>query len=227
MYLDRLEFKKDPLGSFDGRCRLLAAASVILTAAGITDTAILCAAALALLAALLRELSVALRRLLPVNLTACALWLPVIAGFSPHSALLYTLRINCAALAYMCFVAPMGISLIASSMSALRIPEKLVALFVLTHRYIFLLHGGLATALVSMRSRLPANTVLLQWRSLAAVFAASLTRAAFRAEKVGVAMSSRGFDGSFPAAVSFKWRIRDSVLLAACAVLFTAVTWLI
>ncbi|MDR1249910.1 MAG: energy-coupling factor transporter transmembrane protein EcfT [Treponema sp.] len=227
MYLDRLEFKKDSLRSFDGRCRLLAAASVILAAAVITNTAMLCAVALALLAALLRELSVVFRRLIPVNLMACALWLPVIAGFSPHSALLYTLRINCAALAYMCFVAPMGISLIASSMSALRIPEKLVSLFILTHRSIFLLYGGLATALISMRSRLPESAALRQWRSLAAVFAATVTRAAFRAEKVGVAMSSRGFDGSFPAAVSFRWRTRDSVLLAACAGFFAAVTWLI
>jgi energy-coupling factor transporter transmembrane protein EcfT len=227
MYLDRLAFKKDPLRFFDGRCRLLAAALVILAAAGITNPAILCAVALALLAALFRELGVALRRLLPVNLMACALWLPVVAGFSPRSALLYTLRINCAALAYMCFLAPMGISRIASSMTALRTPEKLVALFILTHRYIFLLSGGLATALVSMRSRLPENTALRHWRSLGAVFAASLVRAACRAERVGVAMSSRGFEGSFPATLSFRWRIRDSVLLAACAGFFAAVTWLV
>jgi cobalt/nickel transport system permease protein len=225
MYLDRLEFKKDPLRSFDGRCRLLAAALVILTVAGITNTALLCAAALALLAALFQELNVAFRRLVPVNLMAVALWLPVVAGFSPHSALLYTLRINCAALAYMCMVTPMGISRIASSMSALKTPEKLVSLFVLTHRYIFLLHGGFATALVSMRLRLPESATLRQWRSLAAVFAATLARAAFRAEKVNIAMSSRGFDGSFPVTVSFRWRTRDSVLLAACAAGFLAVTW--
>jgi cobalt/nickel transport system permease protein len=227
MYLDQLEFKKDPLGSFDGRCRLLSAALVMLAAAGITDPALLCAVVLALLAALFRELSVAFRRLIPVNLMAGALWLPVIAGFSPHSALLYTLRVNCVALAYMCFVAPMGISLIASSMSALKTPEKLVSLFVLTHRYLFLLSGGLATALVSMRSRLPENTLLRQWRSLAAVFAATLARAAFRSEQIGVAMASRGFDGSFPSTVSFRWRIRDSVLLAACAACFAAVAWLL
>ncbi|MDR1249180.1 MAG: energy-coupling factor transporter transmembrane protein EcfT [Treponema sp.] len=225
MYLDRLEFKKDPLGSFDGRCRLLAAALVILAAAGITNAAMLCAAALAFLAALFRELNVAFRRLLPVNMMAVALWLPVVAGFSPHSALLYTLRINAAALAYMCLVTPMGISRIASSLSALKTPEKLVSLFVLTHRSLFLLHGGLSTALVSMRSRQPENTALRQWRSLAAVFAATLVRAAFRAEKVNVAMASRGFDGGFPVTVSFRWRIRDSVLLGACALLFAAVVW--
>jgi cobalt/nickel transport system permease protein len=227
MHLDRLEFKNDLLKSFDGRCRLLSAALVIISTTSITDTALLCAVALALLAALGRDLGVAFRRLVPVNLMAVALWLPLVAGFSPHSALLYTLRINCAALAHMCFVAPMGIGRIASSMSALKTPEKLVSLFVLTHRYIFLLHGGLATALISMRSRLPESAALRQWRSLAAVFAATLARAAFRAEKVNVAMASRGFDGSFPAVVSFRWRARDSVLLAACAACFTAATWLI
>jgi cobalt/nickel transport system permease protein len=155
------------------------------------------------------------------------LWLPVIAGLSPWSVLLYTLRINCAALAYMCLVAPMSISLIASSLSALALPEKLVSLFVLTYRYIFLLCEGLDTALVSMRSRLSRNATAYRWRSLAAVFAATLARSAFRSEKVRIAMTNRGFAGAFPVTVAFTWRIRDSVLLAASILSVLAVVWLI
>jgi energy-coupling factor transporter transmembrane protein EcfT len=226
MHPHGLEFKNDPLNSFDGRCRILSAALVILAVANASEVVLLCVVALAGLCAAPREASVTVRRLIPVNMMSLALWLPVIAGLSPHRALLYTLRINCAALASMRFVVPMGISLIASSMTALRVNEKLVSLFVLTYRSLFLLNQGFATALAAMRSRLPEHTTAYQWRSLAAVFAAALTRAGIRSEKVRVAMSSRGFDGGFPATVSFVWRLRDSVLLAACAVFFGGLVWL-
>jgi cobalt/nickel transport system permease protein len=227
MYLDRLEYKKDLLKSFDGRCRLLSAASVIISVINITNTLLLYGAILAGLCVLLREFRVTIQRLIPVNMMAIALWIPVITGFNPHIALLYTLRINCAALVYMCFVAPMSISVLASSMSALKTPEKLVSLFVLTYRYIFLLYESLATALISMRLRLSKHNTAYQWYSMAAVFAATLTRAAFRSKKVWIAMSSRGFDGSFPIIVSSKWRIRDSVLLSVSAVFFVVVVWII
>lgn len=227
MYLDRLEFKKDILKSFDGRCRLLSAAFVIISVVSIRDVVLLSGAALVLLCAAPGEFRVTVRRLVPVNMMAVLLWLPLIAGFNPQSALLYTLRINCAALAYMRFVAPMGISLIASSMSVLRAPEKLVSLFVLTYRYIFLLYEGLATALAAMRLRLPENTAVYQWRSLAAVFAAALTRATFRSEKIRIAMLNRGFDGGFPVTFSFVWRTRDTVLLTLSAGFFAGLVWLV
>jgi cobalt/nickel transport system permease protein len=226
MYLDRLEFKKDPLKSFDGRCRLLSAALVIISVVAITDIVLLCAAAALCLCVSPGELRATIRRLVPVNMMVLALWLSLVAGFSPNSALLYTLRINCAALAYMRLVAPMSISLIASSMSMLRVPEKLVSLFVLTYRYIFLLHEGLVTTLAAMRSRLPENTTLYQWRSLGAVFAATLTRSALRSEKIEIAMLNRGFDGSFPVTVSFRWRLRDTVLLVLSAGFLAGLAWL-
>jgi cobalt/nickel transport system permease protein len=227
MYLDRFEYKKDLLKSFDSRCRLLSAASVIISVVNVTNTVLLCGVILALLCVLLREFRITMQRLIPVNVMAFALWIPVITGLNPHIALLYTLRINCAALVYMCFVAPMSISVFASSMSALKAPRKLVSLFVLTYRYIFLLYEGLATTLISMRLRLLKHNTAYQWRSMAAVFAATLTRAAFRSEKVWLAMSSRGFDGSFPIIISFKWRIRDSILLSGSAFFFVVVVWII
>ena len=112
-------------------------------------------------------------------------------------------------------------------MSALKLPEKLVALFVLTYRYIFLLYQGLAAALTAMRLRLPENNTLSQWRSLAAVFATTLTRAAFRSEKIRIAMLNRGFEGRFPVTLSFTWRLRDSALLAVSACFFAGLIWFI
>jgi cobalt/nickel transport system permease protein len=227
MYLDRLEFKKDLLRSFDGRCRLLSAAFIIISVVSLGDIVLLSVIALALLGMTPGEFPVTVRRLIPANMMAVLLWLPLAAGFSPRSALLYTLRINCAALAYMRFVMPLGISRIASSLSALRAPEKLVALFVLTYRYLFLLYEGFVAALAAMRLRLPENTVLAQWRSLAAVFAAALTRSVFRAEKIKIALLSRGFEGSFPVTISFGWKLRDSVLLGISICFFAGLVWLI
>ena len=218
MYLDRLEYKRDTLCIFDGRCRLL---SFILLAAAVLSTpsyAITGGAALLCMAALIREIRVTALRLIPVNVMSAALWLPVAFGFAPSKALLYTLRINCAALLSMCFVFPMGVSALAASMAGLGAPKKLISLFLLTYRYIFFLYERLFSALTSMRLRCTLQNDLYRWRSISAVFATALTGALFRGKKVWAAMLCRGFDGAFPVTVLLKWKFRDSLLLAACAV---------
>jgi cobalt/nickel transport system permease protein len=147
-----------------------------------------------------------------------ALWLPVAAGFDPYMALRYTLRINCAALLSMCLVFPMGISPFAAALAGLKIPRKLISLFILTCRYIFLLHERLFTALASMRLRRTIHNDMYRWRSISAVFASVLAGAVFRGEKIWAAMVCRGFDGTFPVTAVLRWKFRDSLLLAACAV---------
>jgi cobalt/nickel transport system permease protein len=217
MYLDRLEFKRDTLRIFDGRCRLLS--FVLLTAAVIGGAGYVLNGVLALvcLAALAREIRVTASRLIPVNLMTLALWLPVAFGFDPRKALLYTLRINCAALLSMWFVFPMGISALAASMAGLGAPPKLISLFMLSYRYIFFLYDRLFTALAAMRLRCTPHNDLYRWRSIAAVFAAALTRALFRGRMVWAAMRCRGFDGAFPVTAALDWKLRDSLLLAVCA----------
>jgi cobalt/nickel transport system permease protein len=219
MYPDRLEYKKDAFRVFDGRCRLLSA--FLLTAAAITTTSCLTLAGMILgcLPVLFREARVTLRRLIPVNTMAAALWLPAALGFDPSLALLYTLRLNCAALLSMCLVFPMGISLFAASMAGLKAPRKITALVILTCRYIFLLYERLFTALASMRLRCSIQHDLYRWRSISAVFASVLTGAVFRGKKIQAAMVCRGFDGTFPVTVALQWKFRDSLLLAACAAL--------
>jgi cobalt/nickel transport system permease protein len=220
MYLDRLEYKHDLLVSIDGRCRFLSAAFFIASVVYSTKTLTLSLVIVSCLIVLSRGLRVTLLRLIPVNMMTAAVWIPVLFGFNAASALLYTLRVNAAALLYMCFIIPMSISALSSSMTKLYIPEKLVALFILTYRYIFLMYQGLSTALVSMRLRSVRNSTVYRWRSLAAVFAATLTSAVFRAGRISRAMTARGFDGAFPVTAVFKWKLRDSVLLVLCV--FTA-----
>jgi cobalt/nickel transport system permease protein len=228
MYLPRLEFKKDPLRGFDGRCRLLSAFILISAAVTTTSFFILVGIIVLCLPALIREPRVTLPRLAAVNSMAVALWLPVAAGFDPSGvlltkALLYTLRLNCAALLAMVLVVPMGISVLAASMAGLKVPGKMVSLFLLTYRCIFLLHDRLFTALGSMGLRCTIKSDIYRWRSLAAVFASVLAGAAFRGKKVWTAMVCRGFDGTFPVTAALVWRFRDGLFLAACAVFLALV----
>ncbi|MDR2795768.1 MAG: energy-coupling factor transporter transmembrane protein EcfT [Spirochaetaceae bacterium] len=217
MYLDRLEYKKDFLFPLDKRCRFLSAALLIIAAVYTTNLAALSGIIGFCVLLLSRELRVTFLRLTQVNMMTAALWLTAPFGFSIDSALLYTLRINAAALLYMIFIVPMSVSAIASSMTKLKVPEKLVSLFILSYRYIFLLGERLATMLVSMRLRSPENSTFRLWRSFAAVFAATTARAVVRSQKVSLAMISRGFDGVFPVTVTFKWKARDTILLLLCA----------
>jgi energy-coupling factor transporter transmembrane protein EcfT len=217
MYPDRFEYKKDALRVFDGRCRLLSAFVLITAAITTTSYYILGGMILFCVTALFRERRVTAPRLVPVNVMAAALWLPATAGFDPSLALLYTLRINCAALVSMCFVFPMGISVFTASLAGLKAPGKMISLFILTYRYIFLLSGRLFTALASMRLRCTIQNDVYRWRSMSAVFASVLTSAVFRGKKVWAAMVCRGFDGTFPVTAALEWRVRDSVLLASSA----------
>jgi cobalt/nickel transport system permease protein len=168
---------------------------------------------------------------------AVALWLPVLvnliffesnmnevhAGVSrPEAAALYTLRINAAALLYMVFVSSLSISALAAAMTKLKVPPKLVSLFVLTWRSIFLLHEGFSVALTSMRLRLRGaerqnGATIREWRALSAIFATTLIRALLRAKKVAAAMGARGFDGEYPVTMVFSWKAADSLLLAGSA----------
>ncbi|MDR0410307.1 MAG: energy-coupling factor transporter transmembrane protein EcfT, partial [Spirochaetaceae bacterium] len=193
-------------------------AALLLVAAvyaeSLTALLILISACLLLLA---RELRVTALRLIPVNLFMASVWLSTLFGLSLQSAVLYTLRVNAASLVYMSFIIPMSVSALASSMTKLKIPEKLISLFILTYRYIFLMNGRLSTALMSMRLRCPENGVFYLWRSFAAVFASTMTAAAFRARRVSLAMIARGFNGAFPVTRVFKWRLPDTLFLVLCA----------
>jgi energy-coupling factor transporter transmembrane protein EcfT len=214
MYLDRLEYKKDILLPVDGRCRFISAAFLIVSAVYTTSAPTLAGLILLCLPPLARELRVTFLRLIPVNMMTAALWLPALAGLGSERALLYTLRINAAALLCMVFIIPMSVSVIASAMMMLRIPKKLVSLFILTYRYIFLMNDHLSTALTAMRLRCPGGGTARLWRSFAAVFASAMSAAIFRSEKISWAMASRGFNGTFPVTNTFRWRRLDSTALA-------------
>jgi energy-coupling factor transporter transmembrane protein EcfT len=218
MYLERFEFRRDPLRNIDCRCRLLCAAlflAAVVTGGSIavTGTVILSCAAL-----LFRDCRVMILRLIPANAMALAVWISAGFGYSGMmTAFVYSLRINAAALLYMVFLAPLGTSALAAAMISLKAPAKLAALFVLTWRYVFLLYESIAAAVVSMRQRAGRGGGFREWKALGAVFAAALVRAFLRAEKVTAAMHTRGFDGELPVTVIFSWGTAENLLLAGSA----------
>ncbi|GMO42912.1 MAG: cobalt ECF transporter T component CbiQ [Termitinemataceae bacterium] len=214
MHLEHLEYKKDFLKGFDGRCRIIAAFFFIAVLANVKSFIILCSVIVLIIAILIRDFYITLLRLVPVNIFIITLWLPVLLGSDVHAALLYTLRINCAALLYMLFVIPMSISNIAGSLSTLRVPDKLIALLILTYRYIFLLNEKFQITLKSMRLRNQRKNSTSVWHSLGAVFTTSIVSTISRGEKIWTAMQCRGFNGSFPLTIIFKWSLRDTVLIA-------------
>jgi cobalt/nickel transport system permease protein len=224
MYLDRLEFKKDPLPRCfraDLRCRIIGAFIFIVVSVTISNCYVLAALIAVLIALLIKSIRIVFLRLLPVNIFTLMLWISLPLGarfssFTPLDALRYTLRINAATLLYMLFIIPVGISGLGNALSKLAVPQKLVSLLMLTHRYIFVMFERVSVSVLSLRLRQSAALpAMVLWRSYAALFATALLSAEFRSQKVWMAMQSRGFDGVFPVTKTFHWKLYDTFMLAA------------
>jgi cobalt/nickel transport system permease protein len=224
MYLDRLELKTDPLPRcmrVDLRCRVIGALILIAITVSISNCYVLAALIVLLIMLLIRAIRIVALRLIPVNIFTLMLWasLPLGARFSaftPIDALVFTLRINAATLLYMLFIIPLGISGLCNALTKLAAPKKLVALLMLTHRYIFVMFERVAVSALSLRMRRPATLpAMARWRTYGALFATALLSAEFRSRKVWLAMQSRGFDGAFPVTKTFRLKLYDAFILAA------------
>jgi cobalt/nickel transport system permease protein len=169
---------------------------------------------------LLRDIKIVFLRLIPANLFCGMLCITIpLGGGGFNTVILYTLRINAAALIYMLFIIPLGIGGLASSLAALKTPSKLVSLLILTYRYLFVMYERVFLSVLSIRLRRPRQTMLMGWRSYTAVFASALASAVFRSRKVYLAMETRGFDGVFPITVSFKWKTPDTLAFVAALII--------
>ncbi|MDR1352832.1 MAG: energy-coupling factor transporter transmembrane protein EcfT [Treponema sp.] len=239
MYLDRLEFKSDPFKAIDPRCRAGAGVCLILAATNISRPAVLAGLILGAALALRKDTRRVLGRLVPVNIFALFLWITVplnalgtrlFAAPAPdapgaglgaafNAALIYTLRINAAALVYMALIIPLGIGGIANVLIKLRFPPKLAALFLLSYRYIFVMYQRVFVAALSLRLRQPRQGILGRWRSYAAVFGTALVSALFRSQKIGRALQSRGFNGDLPLTRTFTLKPGDILFLCGAILL--------
>jgi energy-coupling factor transporter transmembrane protein EcfT len=233
MYLDRLEFKNDPLRGVDPRCRIGAGAGLILSGITLSNAFLLGALILGAAIPLWRDGKRVLARLLPVNLFALVLVLTLplgaLLGGGPleaalRAALVYALRINAAALVSMALIIPLGIGGLTNALLKLRCPEKLAALLLLTHRSLFVMYQRLFVSVASLKLRQPQQGTLEQWRSYTAVFGTALVSALQRSRKIGQALKSRGFDGSLPITRRFALKPGD-LLFFALSLLIAALLW--
>jgi energy-coupling factor transporter transmembrane protein EcfT len=220
MYPDKLEFKYDPLFFLDPRCRLAAGFAFIFALLHIANPFLLLGLISAAVFGLARDIKTVLTRLAAVNIFCVMLFITVPLGGSGFTApLLYTLRINAAALFYMLFVVSLGIGRLAPALAKLKVHAKLVALLILSYRCLFIMYDRVFRSLLSMRLRRPRLATLAAWRSYTALFASAFASAYFRSQKISRSAQARGFDGVFPVTRTFGWKIRDTaVLILAFAV---------
>lgn len=218
MRLNRLEITHDALCRFDPRARLAAALLLILAAVRLSNYAALASIIAVCLLVLCRDIVCVIKRLVPLE-TFCALLLAQAAiGFMPvQTAAVFILRIQCAALLSMALAAPLGIGKITAALASFRLNPKLISILYLTYRYIFMMHDTVMCSIKAMRIRKPVGLgVWREWKCCAAVFASALLHAFDKADKVGAALSTRGFDGIIPRTAVWRWRARDTLLLASC-----------
>ncbi|MDR1420905.1 MAG: energy-coupling factor transporter transmembrane protein EcfT [Treponema sp.] len=219
MYINRLEIDKSRfplclLNRLDARLRLVAGVVLIALAIQITDYKILLPVIVMCFVFLIPCGRVIISRLVPVNVFVLMLFVSLPLGDCLEAALnntepqyrnslsnacLYAARINIAALLYMLFIIPMGISALSGALTKMRAPSKLISLLILTYRFIFIFSQRIFAAALSLRLRkpktMPRSTEL---RAYAAMFSTAIISAELRSRKVMMAMKTKGFDGVFP-----------------------------
>jgi cobalt/nickel transport system permease protein len=178
-----------------------------------------CAFAAALVLCSGIERSVLGKRLLSINAFFLLLWLLLPFSFAPGNrenvlhlfgpfsvqppgialALLITLKGNALALALLALAGSSTIAENGHGLRALRVPDKLVALLLVSHANLGLVAAEYARLLDAAKLRgFAPRTSLASYATFARLIALLLIRAWQRAQRVDEAMRLRGFSGRFP-----------------------------
>jgi cobalt/nickel transport system permease protein len=123
-----------------------------------------------------------------------------------------TLRSNAILLAFMAMVASISIATLGHALHRLGFPRKLVHLFLMTYRYVFVIeheYQRLSKA-AKVRGFLP-KTNMHTYKSLAYFMGMLFVRASARADRVHQAMLCRGFKGRFYCLREFAMTRLDAV----------------
>ena len=129
-----------------------------------------------------------------------------------------TLKSNAILLAFISLIASMSIATLGHAMNRLYIPDKIVHLFLLTYRYIFVIDQeyqrlSRSAKIRSFRPGTNAHT----YRTYAYLIGILFVRASARAQRVHQAMLCRGFKGKFYCLREFSMSLFDwtwSVIMA-------------
>jgi cobalt/nickel transport system permease protein len=160
------------------------------------------------------------RRLLLVNGFVLLLWLflPWTWGGDPllrisgleitrqgvMMAAILTIKCNVILMLLVTLVSTMSFVTMGHALHRLRMPDRFVALFVLTYRYIFVIEQEYERIIraVKIRGFVP-RTTIHSYRTYAYIVGMLFVRATERAERVYFAMRCRGYNGRFHSLVEF------------------------
>jgi cobalt/nickel transport system permease protein len=143
----------------------------------------------------------------------------------PDLAGLITLKVNAIFLALSALLGSSTVNQVLHALAHLKLPSKLVTLFMLFYRYLHLLdqeYRRLRQAM-TVRGFIP-KTNLHTYRSYARLVAMLLVRSVDRSERVYQAMLCRGFSGTFWLLDHFVWRRADSLFCALSGLALGALT---
>lgn len=208
----------------DPRIRLVTAALFSLTVALCFDTTpLLVSLGVAGFLVILARLNPVLlfKRLLPVNGFVLLLWLflpwsckgdalfsfhgLVITRQGVHLAAILTIKCNVILLLMMTLVSTMTFVTMGHALHRLKMPDKFVALFVLTYRYIFVIEQEYEKILRALKIRgFVPRTNLHTYKTYAYVVGMLFVLATERAERVYFAMRCRGYNGRFYSLTEFR-----------------------
>ena len=129
-----------------------------------------------------------------------------------------TLKSNAILLSFIAMVASMSIATLGHAMNRLYIPDKIVHLFLLTYRYIFVIDQeyqrlSRSAKIRSFRPGTNAHT----YKTYAYLIGMLFVRASARAQRVHQAMLCRGFKGRFYCLHEFSMSLQDWALSAIMA----------
>ena len=229
------------LRTFDPRTLLLAATAAAICFSLIQSIVIACAAlgvALALAVVVRPPLALLLKRLALANFFILFIWLTVpitVPGESVADlgllnvsreglvlALSVTLKCNSILLCFLVLIAELDIPLVGYALERLRVPAKLVFLFLFTCRYIHVIGEEwqkLQTA-AKLRGFIP-RTTMHTYRTIGNMLGLTVINSIDRSRRIYEAMLLRGFNGAFHTVTELKTAFRDifwgasfSILLA-------------
>jgi cobalt/nickel transport system permease protein len=129
-----------------------------------------------------------------------------------------TLKSNAILLAFISLIASMSIATLGNAMNRLNIPGKIVQLFLLTYRYIFVIDQEYQRLSRSAKIRgFRPGTNTHTYKTYAYLIGMLFVRASARAQRVHQAMLCRGFKGKFYCLHEFSMSLFDwtwSVIMA-------------
>lgn len=248
MITENFAFGNSAIHRMDPRLKILVGAlySIVVALAG-RFSMLGAAVALAVVMAAAARLSPAalLKRLALVNGLVLFLWIilpftyegPALFHAGPLTATregvllcaTITLKSNAIVLWSIVFFSTMPVAVLGHTLNRFRIPVKLVALLLMTYRYIFVLESELAQLVKAARMRsFSPKTNLHTYRTYAYMVGMLLVRAADRGERVHHAMMCRGFSGKFYCLTEMSFKTSDkiwAVSLGAMIFLLAILQW--